>query len=121
MKGYATFSELNELFAQKLSDHSIYSDDEFSYLKVFQHAIGYARNGIDSKLIKHYLHLPLWQLKAIYRLKAVKNKKTYTPKLNPILVLEGGRHVLDQDGEPISSYFHNILDVRPDCTGHKII
>ncbi|MFT4678116.1 MAG: hypothetical protein ACI84C_001691 [Flavobacteriales bacterium] len=104
----APFSEINELFRRKLDDPSVYTTDQYSFLKVFQHALSYSLNDVGSKIIKNYLHLPERLIHLIYKLKALKNKDRQAPKLKSTLIIEGGRHVLNEHGEAISSYFHKI-------------
>lgn len=109
----APFSEINELFRKKLDDPSAYSTDQHSFLKVFQHALSYSLNEVESKIIKNYLHLPERLIHLIYKLKAAKNKGSQAPKLKSTLIIEGGRHVLNVRDEAISSYFHKIKAALP--------
>jgi hypothetical protein len=109
----APFSEINELFGRKLDDPSVYSTESYSFMKVFQHALSYSLNEVDSKIIKNYLHLPLWLIHVIYKLKALKNKGSKAPKLKSTLIIEGGRHVLKADGTAVSSYFDKIKSALP--------
>ncbi|MCB0761542.1 MAG: hypothetical protein KDC12_08475 [Flavobacteriales bacterium] len=110
---YASFSELNQHFREKLQDTEVYSTTHHSFLKPFQHALSYAYNRVDTKLIAHRFHLPLWLLRVLFYLKSFMAASAPKPRLKRFVVLEGGRYVTTKEGKTISSYFDKILRVLP--------
>jgi hypothetical protein len=107
---FKPFSVVNQFLKEKLILASRYSNKEISLLKIFQHALSFAIVGNDEKLIKNYLHLPLFVQIFIYRLKGWtrRNNKT-SVKLKSTVILDPVRLVKDENGVYRSIYFDRVV------------
>lgn len=107
---FKPFSVVNQFLKEKLILASRYSNKEISLLKIFQHALSFAIVGNDEKLIKNYLHLPLFVQIFIYRLKGWTRRSNRTNvKLKPTVILDPVRLVKDDNGNYRSIYFDRVV------------
>ena len=107
---FKPFSVVNQFLKEKLILVSRYSNKEISLLKIFQHALSFAIVGNDEKLIKNYLHLPLFVQIFIYRLKGW-TRRTNRSKvvLKSTVILDPVRLVKDENGAYRSIYFDRVV------------
>ncbi len=106
------FSEINAYILQRLKDPDCYTETQFSYLKIYQHALRYAYNKDSSKLIRNYFRLPYKLQEVIYWLKSVRQKNTVQPPtLKEYVLLDHGRGVRDWDNNWHSIYFDKIVNL----------
>lgn len=106
---YVSFSDLNALVTEHLSKPEQFEGEQFNYLKIIQHALTYWANGFEQKKLKNRWGRSTTLLKAYYRLRALKDKRTgQAPLLTSILVLENGRHMTDASGKLGSAYYHHL-------------
>jgi hypothetical protein len=105
---YVSFQDLNAYAERKLSYSSVYFSPRYSFLKIFQHALSYAQTESTHKKIGHHFHKPLWLVKVIYLLKALKLGNWPSVKiLQPIVIIDKGR-LFEEDGQQKSYYFDRI-------------
>jgi hypothetical protein len=90
-----SFSEINAYTKEKLKDSTLYTEPEYSYLKIYQHAFRYALTERYSSL-RHYFYLPVFIQKLIYRIKGF-GKKVEPIKVQEYLILDYNRVVNDND------------------------
>ena len=107
--GYVAFSDLNNMLDEHLSDTAVFDGALFNYLKVVQHGLTYWANGFEQKKLRTPWGKSTTLLKAYYRLRALRDKRTgQAPMLTSLLVLENGRHMTDAHGKTGSAYYHHL-------------
>lgn len=99
-----SFERLNSVFEEKLRDPSLYLGKRFSFLKIFQHALTYDENGAHGRLLKNYMHWPLWAHNALLNLKALRSRKQPSVTLRPVVFIDPARIVRDESNEWHSIY-----------------
>lgn len=109
---FIPFNILNERLAPHLENAERFSGQVFNYLKVVQHALVYAENGYANKRFENPWDKPLWQLKAYYRLKGVKQGRGKAVPLKPIVLFDSGRYH-QEDGVRKSMYLDRIRQLWP--------
>lgn len=82
----------------------MYCGDRFSFLKVFQHALTYEQAGADNRILRNYLHLPVFIQKALLRLKALRFKSNKKISLREVVFIDPARIVCDEHGQWHSVY-----------------
>ena len=82
----------------------MYCGDRFSFLKVFQHALTYEQAGADNRILRNYLHLPVFIQKALLRLKALRYKSHKKISLREVVFIDPARIVCDEHGQWHSVY-----------------
>lgn len=102
-----SFEQLNALFKEKLSDYSLYRGTRFSYLKIFQHALTYEQAGADYRILKNYLHWPLFAQSALLYCKALRQKPARRPSLREVVFIDPAR--IARDG---ADHWHSIYMER---------
>lgn len=107
-----SFTKINQYTKERLIHPSRYSENQFSYLKIYQHALKFAMDGQHFKIIRNYFFLPFWlQMMTINLKRLVAYKKTLSPRLKEYVLLDNGRMVLDEAGKWHSIYFDKITDL----------
>jgi len=107
-----SFSEIYSYTKEKLAHASRYTENEFSFLKIYQHALKFTLEKQQQKLIRNYFRFPFWCQLSIYTLKSKrKSPKTERPHLKEFVILDPGRAVLGDDGNWHSMYFDKITEL----------
>lgn len=107
-----SFSEIYNYTKEKLAHSSRYTEGEFSFLKIYQHALKFTLTQQQQKLIRNYFRFPYWIQLAIHAIKAKRSPvKNDPPKLKEYVILEPGRVVLGDDGAWHSIYFDKITNL----------
>ncbi len=110
-----SFEELNRFFEEKLSDERLYRGKDYSFLKIFQHALSYEKIGAHGRAIKNYMHWPLWAHIGLLRVKALLRVPLSAPGLNEIVFIDPARIVADEHGNWHSIYMERIASLFPDA------
>jgi hypothetical protein len=108
-----SFEHLNALFREKLSDHTLYRGKQFSYLKIFQHALTYEQAGADFRILKNYLHWPVWAQRALMQLKSLRHSHVKTPQLREVVLIDPARLVRDHEDTWHSIYMERATELFP--------
>jgi hypothetical protein len=107
---FKSFSELNEVIADKMSDVEIFSGEHFSYFKVVQHALTYSENDFTNKLLRSRLNDGSLVVRLLYLIKSIlRPTKVRIHTLTDILILDQGRTGLDEQKQHRSVYFDTIV------------
>lgn len=107
-----SFSEINVYTKEKLAHSSRYTEKEFSFLKIYQHALRFTLFGQQQKLIRNYFQFPYLVQVLIYWLKSKsRNPKRIQPKLKEYVIIDPGRAVLGDDKTWHSIYFDSLTDL----------
>jgi hypothetical protein len=105
------FSEIREYFRLKLNDPAVClsSDQEYSFLKILQHALSYAMIGDKNKLIRNYLHLPYSAHAAILYAKSIMRPSgRFGNSFKRNVIIDPGRTIRDAGGVVHSVYFEKL-------------
>lgn len=107
---FLSFDLLNAILAERLGGATFYIGNTWSFLKIFQHALNYAANRQDGKLlnVSWANAIPVILLRECIR--SVRGKKVSRPSLREILIVDPGRSVI-MEGKPESVYFGRIVPV----------
>jgi hypothetical protein len=105
-----SFSDIHNYIESKIGDSSICRSKQYSFIKIFQHALSYNQTKNASKISKNYLGLPLAIQYGIYWLKSFR-KKNKPLALTEIVTLETNRTIVDNRGVHHSVYFENICSL----------
>jgi hypothetical protein len=100
---------LNGHFEKKLADSSLYRGIRFSFLKIFQHALTYEQAGADNRILKNYLHLPVFIQQALLSIKALRRKDQKRISLREIVFMDPARIVSDENGQWHSVYMEQAV------------
>jgi hypothetical protein len=103
-----SFSEINAYSKEKLKDLDLYTEPEYSYLKIYQHAIRYSLTERHSPL-RHYFYLPVFIQSLIYRIKGFR-KKVQPVKVKDYLMMDYGR-VVNDNGQWHYTYYDKIIEL----------
>lgn len=107
------FEKLNRFFEERLSDGQLYRSSNYSFLKVFQHALSYEQIGAHSRVLKNYMAWPVWAQTALLRVKAVVRKSSPSLALNEVVFIDPGRLVSDELGAWHSIYMEKAVSLFP--------
>ncbi|MFO0362852.1 MAG: hypothetical protein ACK500_13580 [Flavobacteriales bacterium] len=105
---FLSFDLLNAILAERLGGATFYIGKEWSFLKIFQHALNYAANRQDSKLLNVNWAIPVPAILLRECIRSVRGKRAARPSLREILIVDPGRSVI-MDGKPESVYFGRIV------------
>lgn len=103
-----SFEELNRFFKERLSDERLYCGENYSFLKIFQHALSYEQMRAHERAIKNYMHWPLLAHVGVLRLKALLRKPLNAPLLKQLVCIDPARVVADEQGNWHSIYMERI-------------
>jgi len=106
---YLAFSELNLEIEERLGHTRCFVSGPHSFLKIFQHAITYAANGWDQKLLITRWHLSESMLLAREAIRSLRKGRHSSPEFREILIIDPGRSVT-VEGAVRSIYFDRIVD-----------
>lgn len=109
MSTLKSFSEINRVTNEHLSDSSISETRFFNLYKVYQHALTYALNDSTEKLFRHYLDLPFSLQVSRYALKGLKRKPRKL--LKRVLIYVDPRLGKTANGETASFFFAKTFDL----------
>jgi hypothetical protein len=108
------FSVLNEEVKHKLVNTGLYAAGEWSFLKILEHAITYAKLKNDNKLIAHRLRWPIFLQGLIAAIKALRSAtKHIKPQLKQIVVLDPVRLIRSDESTYHSIYMDRWLHLIP--------
>lgn len=111
---HTSFSEQQELLKVKLRQADRLSGELFNYLKIFQHALTYHRNGDTSKLLRSPWGRSERLVRLYYRFRAKRDRRTAQgPPLTSVLVFENGRYVTDAAGKVHSAHYAQLRRALP--------
>jgi hypothetical protein len=113
------FSVLNAAVKEKLANTAVYQSANWSFMKIFEHAITYVCLRNDHKLVKHRMAQPLWvhELRAIAKRwrdrRPVKNRTSQS-----IILLDPARLIQGAEGSYFSIYMDRWKNLIPSekCT-----
>ncbi len=111
------FTDFKNYFYSKVTDFSIFNCQEFNLLKVVLEGLVVNYNKSSQK-VRNYVFYPLWFFQLILLIKRFKKKnliKSYQKELElqqqkENLIIDVGRIVFDENNQPLSTYFHNIIN-----------
>lgn len=106
---YLAFSDLNRIIEKKLGQTRCFVIGQVSFLKVFQHAMTYAANGWDQKLLVTHWHLSEGMLAFREVMRSLRKGRKKVPIFREILIVDPGRPVTI-DGQMRSIYFDRIVE-----------
>jgi len=107
-----SFSEINIYTKEKLAHASRYTEKEFSFLKIYQHALRFTLFGQQQKLIRNYFQFPYRFQLFVYWLKSRSlTNKRIQPKLKEYVIIDPGRAVLGDDKAWHSIYFDSLTEL----------
>jgi hypothetical protein len=108
-----SFERLNSVFEEKLRDPALYTGKRFSFLKIFQHALTYDESGAHSRMLKNYMHWPLWAHNALLNLKALRSGNQQNEVLREIVFIDPARILRDDSNEWHSIYMERAEGIFP--------
>ena len=107
------FEKLNRFFEERLSAGQLYRSSNYSFLKVFQHALSYEQIGAHSRVLKNYMAWPVWAHAAFLRFKALVRKSSPPLALHEVVFIDPGRLVSDETGAWHSIYMEKAVSLFP--------
>jgi len=106
---FIPFQILNQALEKRLKNINLYSDENFSFLKIVQHGLSYSMLQSKNKLLKTYFHLPFFLQVSMYSVRGlIKGGKWRGPTLQKFVLYDEGRIFESSTGEVQSMYFHKL-------------
>lgn len=104
-----SFSDINKYLKERLIHSSRYTEGQFSFLKIYQHALKYSQTERNDRLIRNYFRFPFAVQSSIHTIKSwYRNRNKKIPTLKEYVFLDHGRAIRGNRDEWHSMYFDKI-------------
>jgi hypothetical protein len=116
---FIPFHVLNDALVKRLRRVDLYTDPDYSFLKIVQHGLSYSMLKTPQKLLRTYFHLPFFIQCLLMGVKGLVRKSKIKPvELKQNVLLDEGRIFEESSGEIRSMYFSKLkgLLTEKKCT-----
>jgi hypothetical protein len=116
---YLPFSVLNAAVKGKLANTAVFQSDNWSFLKIFEHAITYACLRNDNKLVNHRMSQPSWLLEVRAIAKKWRDRRPVRMiTTKSLILLDPTRLIQGEEGSYFSIYMDRWKNMLPpeSCT-----